>query len=235
MKLKLLKFEKLLTDEDILKEVLEKTRIEYRPFDPGQYLYNLLLQKREKIDIFSDEYLELTYTTLIAWNMNGRGAKLNDFELFKESIRKNKDKINSLKEYKIENLTESEKNIFFETVDDLFMDLDLIGKSWTGKKIKSKIVTFSKTLHFLLPNLFVPIDRRYTLDFFYNNKMVPTHEDIQKNDNKQLEVFKELYELFLKLAKTYDLSKYVDNKWNANIPKIIDNAVIGSSKMVNVD
>ncbi len=231
MKFKPLKFDKLISDKEVFEKTLVKTRNEYRPFDPGQYLYNLLLEKRKKIDTFSDEYLELVYTTLIAWNMNGRGAKLNDFDKFKESIKKNKDKINSLKEYKIENLSEKEIDKFKEITKELFDSLDLVGKSWTGNKIKSKLVTFSKTLHFLLPNIYVPIDRRYTLDFFYSNKMVPTDSNIKKNNEKQIKVFNELFDKFHELATTYNLKGYVDNKWNANIPKIIDNSIIGYGKL----
>jgi len=231
MKFKPLKFQKLISNKSVLEDTLKKTKEYYRPFDPGQYLYNLLLEKRKKMDIFSDEYLELVYTTLIAWNMNGRGAKLNDFSLFKETIRKNKDKLNSLKNYKIEQLNEKEKIEVLKTSEELFNNLDLVGKSWTGNKIKSKLVTFSKTLHFLIPNLFVPIDRKYTLDFFYNDTMVPTHSNNQKNNEKQLEVFREIYEMFCEIAKIYNLKQYLDNKWNTNIPKIIDNAIIGYSKL----
>ncbi len=128
--------------------------------------------------------MELVYTTLISWNMNGRGAKLNDFDLFKETIRNNKSKINSLMNYKIEKLNEKEKADVLRISEELFNNLELVGKSWTGNKIKSKLVTFSKTLHFLIPDLFVPIDRRYTLDFFYDNKMVPTNSNVKKNNEK---------------------------------------------------
>lgn len=234
MKFKPLKFQKLISNKSILEKVIEKTKTDYKPYDPGQYLYNLLLEKRKRIDIFSDEYLELVYTTLIAWNMNGRGAKLNDFNLFKKSIRKNKVKINSLMDYKIEKLDEKQKAEVLKISEELFNNLDLVGISWTGNKIKSKLVTFSKTLHFLIPNLFVPIDRRYTLDFFYSNKMVPTDSENKKNNEKQIKVFNELFGKFCEMIKIYNLKKYIDNKWNTNIPKIIDNAIIGYNKLSRV-
>ena len=227
MKFKLLKFQKLITNKKVLEKVLEKTKEFYRPFDPGSYLYKLLLDKREHLDIFSDEYIELVYTTLIGWNMNGRGAKLNEFNLFKETIKKSKDKIKLLEKYRIEKLTEEEKRKTLEITEQLFKELDLVGKSKRGKKIKSKLVTFSKTLHFILPNLIVPIDRKYTLNFFYSNKMVPTDSNIKKNDEKQIKVFNELYERFYEIATIHNLKKFIDKRWNANIPKIIDNAIIG--------
>ncbi|MBI2044514.1 hypothetical protein HYT23_00495 [Candidatus Pacearchaeota archaeon] len=231
MKLKLNKFQKLISKKELFNEALEKTKKEYRPLDPGQYLYNLLLEKRNKVDIFSDEYLELVYTILIAWNMNGRGAKLNDFDLFKDSIRKNRNKLNYLKRYSIEKLNEKEKNDVLEIIKVLFMELDLVGKNRSGKKIKSKLVTFSKTLHFLLPELIVPIDRRYTLAFFYNNTQVPTKPNSKSNDEKQIEIFNEIYNQFVELARIYHLKQYIDKKWNGNITKVIDNAIIGYSKL----
>jgi hypothetical protein len=230
MKIKLIKFEKLISNKRIFEKSLKKTKEYYRPFDPGNYLYNLLLKKTDKIDLFCDEYLELVYTTLIAWNMNGRGAKLSDINTFKNSIRKNKSDIIKLKKYRIEKLCENNEEIF-EILDSLFEKLDLVEKSWTGKKIKSKLVTFSKTLHFLLPKLIVPIDRRYTLNFFYNNKIVPTDNDIKKNNKKQMKIFKELHLKFYEIGKIYELEKSKDNKWNLNLPKIIDNAIIGYSKL----
>jgi len=231
MKFKPLKFQKLISNKFILEDTLKKTKEYYRPFDPGQYLYNLLLEKRKKMDIFSDEYLELIYTTLISWNMNGRGAKLNDFILFKNSIKEQKSKINSLKKYKIETLNEDNKKRVLEIIDSLFKDLDLVGKSWTGNKIKSKLVTFSKTLHFLLPNLIIPIDRKYTMNFFYGNTDIPTDINIQRNNKKQIEVFNELYGKFCEIAKIYNLKKHLDSQWNRTIPKIIDNAIIGYGRL----
>lgn len=231
MKFKPLKFQKLISNKKILEKALYKTKEYYRLFDPGQYLYNLLLEKRRGMDIFSDEYLELVYTTLIAWNMNRRGAKLNDFALFKNSIREHKEKINLLKRYKLETLNEDNKKKVLEIINSLFRDLDLVGKSWTGNKIKSKLVAFSKTLHFLLPNLIVPIDRKYTINFFYGSIDIPTDMDNQKNNKKQIEVFNELYEKFYEIAKIYNLKRYLDSQWNTSIPKIIDNAIIGYSKL----
>ncbi len=63
MRIKLEKFDKLTSDKEVLENSLTKTKEYYRLFDPGQYLYNLLLNKRKILDIYSDEYLELAYTT----------------------------------------------------------------------------------------------------------------------------------------------------------------------------
>jgi hypothetical protein len=221
MKFKEIKYNKLISNKKIFEDSLKKTKEFYRPLDPGQFLYNLLLEKRRKIDIFSDEYLELVYTTLIAWNMNGRGAKLSEIDKFKKTIRENKKIIKSLEKYKLINL--KEKELVLEKLKILFFNLDLT-------ETKSKIVTFSKTLHFILPELIVPIDRKYTLDFFYNNKQIPTDKNKKKNCEKQFKIFEELFEKFIEISKVYNLNKYLDKIWHVTPTKVIDNAIIGYNK-----
>lgn len=225
MKLKLERFNKLISDQDILKKSLEKTEKEYRALDPGWYLYNLLLDKRKLVDIFSDEYLELIYTTLISWNMNGRGAKLAEIQDFKDSIRSNKPLIISLKGYRLEKLDKDGLTKIVNVLKELFKKLKVV-------QTNSKLVTFSKTLHFLLPELIAPIDRKYTLEFFYRNTMLTTDKDSAKNDEKQFEVFEEIFEKYWELVTDCDLLSYLDDKsWNRTIPKIADNAVIGFVKL----
>jgi len=229
MKLKIERFREL-SKREILEKALSKTKGFYRPFDPGQYLYNLLLDKTDSNEdvnyLFSEECLKLIYTTLIAWNMNGRGARLNEFDEFKNTIRNNKPRINSLRGYKIEELDESDLRYVLRNINILFKDLDLVGKT-KNKKIKSKLVTFSKTMHFLLPELIVPIDRKYTLNFFYNTTQLDTDDNPDKNNEKQIKVFNELFEIFHAFSREHDFKKYIDKEWNRNIPKTIDNAVIG--------
>lgn len=222
MKFKETKFNRLISNKKIFENSLNKTKEFYRPLDPGQYLYNLLLEKRKKKDIFSDEYLELVYTTLIAWNMNGRGAKLSKIDKFKQTLRKNKVQIKSLEKYKLINL--KDKELVLGKLKDLFFNLNLT-------ETKSKIVTFSKTLHFLLPELIVPIDRKYTLDFFYNNKQLPTNKEKKENNEKQFEIFVELFDKFIEISKSYNLNQYLDNIWHVTPTKVIDNAIIGYGKL----
>lgn len=212
MKSNSLEFERLISDRQIIEESLDKTKNDYRPFDPGQYLYNHLLNKRKVLDIYSDEYLELVYTTLIAWNMNSRGAKLAEIDDFKDTIRKRKEGINSLKGYRIEKLDKQKIEEILEVLQNLFDRLNLV-------KTESPLVTFSKTLHFLLPELIVPIDRKYTMTFFYNSQ-IPKRE-------KQFKVFSELFEKFWEISQRHNLNNYLNNTWNRTIPKIIDNMIIG--------
>jgi hypothetical protein len=197
-------------NENNLLSSLTHTDRYYRPYDPGSYLYKKLMEHGTN-DKFTDEFIELIYVTLSAWNMNSRGAKLEAFETFKKSITNNKSKILSLDNVFIENISEKD----FSLLKQLFIDLKL-----TAHK-KPKLITFSKTLHFLLPNLVVPIDRKYTLNFFYGNTNIP------KNDDRQFEIYKTIQLEYSKYSKMFDLNKYQTGIWNKNHTKIMDNMVIG--------
>ena len=211
MKIKEENFNKIISDRTLFEKCLQHTKENYRTYDPGQYLYNLLMDKTNS-DTFSDEYISLIYTTLIAWNMNGRGAKLNNFEEFKKEILSQRKNLELLKGLKIEELNEKDFNKVVDILEEIFKNIKLV-------KTNSPLVTFSKAIHFLLPNLVVPIDRKYTINFFYGNAQL-------QNDN-QFKIFRELFSKFWVLSKKYDLKSYKDPIWNKNTPKILDNAIIG--------
>jgi hypothetical protein len=199
---------------DKLADYLAKTKNNYRPLDPGWYLYKQVLNYKNS-DKFNDEFIELIYVTLSAWNMNSRGARLSDFDKFKSSIKNNRDIITKISNYKIESLPEKEYPFVIQNLKTLFDSLILVYND------KPKLVTFSKTMHFLIPDLIVPIDRKYTLNYFFKNK------NISKNYNRQFIIFEKLFSHFADFSSKTKLKKYEDNSWNGNIPKIIDNIIIG--------
>ena len=96
--------------------------------------------------------------------MNSRGAQLVDINDFKTNLNNYAIDIESLKKYSIEDL--SEKN---DKAEKIFNQLKNLFENLKLTNTKTKLVTFSKTMHFLLPNLIVPIDRKYTLKFFKLN------------------------------------------------------------------
>ena len=161
---------------------------------------------------FSEKFIELAYTTLIAWNMNQRAAKLSDFNTFKRSLLQNKQLIQSLEPYKIQNLSNS--NDLIGTLKLLFDNLQLVADG------KPKLVTFSKTLHYFLPDLLMPIDRAYTITYFYNSTNIP------KAAEQQFQIYWDVFEQFISLATQYNFESHKDISWNRNIPKIIDNIII---------
>jgi len=94
---------------------------------------------------------------------------------------------------------------------------------------KRRIVGVSKILHFLLPDLAMPIDSKFTLDYFYS------YNKIDKDPQAEFNTF---YEVLLNSHKIIDRLRItmeaVDgNGWNTSIPKLIDNAIIGRYQYVS--
>ena len=152
------------------------------------------------------------YDMLVAFQMNSRRAELSDLKDFKKAIKKCADTIQSLAKIKLEKVRETDDS-FKETIGFLFDNLCGLTKT------DASLVTTSKTLHFLLPDLFMPIDRRYTLQFFYGYS--PENE-------KQcfLQVFEQFRQYAQKHHETLKAQVDKNSHWNRNIPKVIDNIII---------
>ncbi len=194
-----------------LEKCINKTNSEYRLFDPGLYLYNLLCNTSQD-EKYKSEYIKLVYTTLVAWGMNSRGAKLSKYDVFEASILDNQSVFERLSINKIEKCTiESIKS----DLKILFKNLNLVRKG------NPKLVTFTKTVHFFLTDLIVPMDRTYTIPFF--------HTSWRSEYIKQFDLLCKMENLFMDFAaNNYEnINKFKDEKWNRNIPKIIDSLVIG--------
>ena len=200
--------------KNLLERSLKKTESSYRPYDPGWYLYREVLNFNK--DKFSKEFIELVYVTLAAWNMNSRGAKLNDFHLFSKTIKDNKKLLLKLENKTIKNIGNTEiENILRE----LFFNFKLV---YEGKPL---LVTFSKFLHFYFPKLLVPIDRTYTLNYFFGHTNIPPKLD------GQFKKFLQIEGEFSGFYKETNLKKYKTNDWNLCETKIMDNMIIGYIKL----
>lgn len=194
----------------------------FRQLTPSIYLYQKIFEKQSKVNyqiekLISDrEFLELIYVTLVSWNMNMRGAKMVDMDTFIESIQGRRKNISQLNDKELHLLSENEFERVLKLAKPLFMGLKVM-------KSKSKIVGVSKTLHFLLPRLFPPMDRKYTMNFFYG------HNNYFNDGNRESDSFSILLREFYKIIKKLDLnSKDVNNVlWNTSVPKLVDNAIIG--------
>ena len=194
----------------------------FRTLTPSIYLYKKIFERQKEVNyqvekLLSDrDFLELLYVTLISWNMNMRGAKMVDVDTFATSIQEFSKNITQLEKKELNLLSENEFEEVLDLIKPLFLGLKVM-------KSKSKIVGVSKTLHFLLPKLLPPMDRRYTMTFFYGH--FNYFNDKQKELNSFLILLREFHKISQKL-KLY--SKDVDNVlWNTTVPKLIDNAIIG--------
>lgn len=164
-------------------------------------------------------------STLEKWNMDQRGAKLASLNSLKESILAHRLGLIKLYQYKLHSITEDRIN--HETKG-------LLKEVFSGLKVmesKRRIVGVSKALHFLLPDLVMPIDSRYTMDFFYGYNKYSNDIEVEFG------TFMELFMKTKKLVRRLDLTQNdVNNEgWNTSLPKLIDNAIIGFYKYLEND
>ena len=188
---------------------------------PSLYFHFRTLEKlrahSSPVDALDDtQYLEYLYATLTAWGlhrMGPGGAKLVGFDTFEKSIREQKGLIKSIERM---SLLELPRKDLEETENRLWRILDLIRVS----ESRTKLVANSKTLHHILPDLMPPIDREYTLAFFYGNKTI---------SGKDEQMFSEIYPRFHEIALECgdSIRAHVGQGFHTSATKVIDNAIVG--------
>ncbi len=156
----------------------------------------------------SDRFIELIYATLAAWNMNCRRAKMLPYAAFKASILDNKSQILQLESFRLDAIPMESTNSIKDLLWEIYEHMKLMHTA-------SKLVSNAKILHFLLPNLVMPMDGKYTLQYFFENT--------DESPRRFLQIFLASHEI----AQKVEFQPYFDTKWDQNAPKIIDNAVMG--------
>src|SRR2546421_6016081 len=84
----------------------------------------------------------------------------------------------------------------------------------------TKIVAGSKALHHVLPDLILPIDREYTIRFFFHHKSLSQGDEI---------AFLEMFPYFHRIAKECrdQIKARTGRGMNTSATKVIDNAIVG--------
>ncbi|GBE19119.1 hypothetical protein BMS3Abin16_01734 [archaeon BMS3Abin16] len=159
-------------------------------------------------------FLEQVYNTVKSWGMNSRAAQMVDIKRFKEGISSNKGLLYQLHKYHLNTLNETDVNEVKKLLGTVFSNLRVM-------EGPSQLVGNSKTLHHLLPDLVPPMDRTYTLTFFYGN----TNLNSDREKEKFLEIFENIYHICLKLK--LNESDLGEGFFDTSIPKLIDNAIVG--------
>jgi hypothetical protein len=227
--MKQININKISESKEVFFQYVDICNKNFRSLTPSIYLYRKIFEKQksagyrvEKL-ILDQEFLELMYVTLVAWGMNTRAAKMVDYDTFIDSIKKFGNSISQLEDKELCLLSEDGLERVLQQLKPIFMGLKVM-------KSKSNIVGVSKTIHFLLPRLVPPMDREYTMNFFYG------HVNYKVGD-KEFVSFVILLQEFYKIARKINLnSEDVDGVlWNTTVPKLIDNAIIGYiSKSIRV-
>jgi len=169
-----------------------------------------------------DEYPEAIFATLTAWGMNrlGGGPKLKDYPDFKNNLLSIADYLEEIRNYNILEIDQI-KN----TIEDIFSKLD-------PSENERNLIAKSKTLHHLNPEIFPPIDRRYTLE------LLTKIEDLNPPPSLNSWSFRNFWNIIVCFKLTIDrlgfelVQNYIDRKiMDTSLTKIIDNAIIGFSDL----
>jgi len=181
-------------------------------------LYDDVLRFPDK-DVCDDGFIELVRKTLVAFGANrgSRGKVLVELPDFTNELKKIVVPIQLLAKHKLETL---ECDELVKTIGRLFDELQIVRSCQ-----KAKLGAFSKTMHFLLPDLFVPMNGEHTLRFYIGH----TPTKYTRDDHKDW--FLQAFEDCRRYAHEHHevLKKQVDagTRWNRSIPKVIDSIIIG--------
>lgn len=193
---------------------------------PSIYFHRKALEWREK-DFLSEKHIEYIYAVLTSWGMHRmgkRGAKMPSFDVFKESVMLHTPILEQMKKLRIETITQEQLDHVLPQVTDVCFQIKAsIGQMVNGLEKRSKIVSSSKVLAHILPDLICPIDRQYTLTFF----QLKIHTEQDEINAFQI-VIRQMWEFFHYYVDVHDLSLY--DPFGGSYPKIFDNMIIAYQK-----
>lgn len=157
-----------------------------------------------------DVFVDSLYATLRAWGIGVRGSRLRPKDDFVASLNSESAVLAVLSQRTIWEARFPEDDVD-KQVWALIERLEIVQND-------AKLVALTKTLHHLLPNLIVPIDRRYTGSFFGWNP-----GQMQYGQRK---LFFEAIGTFNRMAREVDLPSRIGIGWRSAPTKLIDNAII---------
>jgi hypothetical protein len=187
-------------------------------------LYRELIDMHRNRDNFEDlledeTFLKKIYETLGKWNMDQRGAQLASFDDFKKSVGFWKEYLIKLYKYKIYENIDNDITKIDEMLEKVFCNLKVM-------QSRRRIVGVSKALHFLFPDLVMPIDGKFTMSAIYG------YNKFSNDSRKEFINFRQIIMEFIEITDRLQLNQSdVDGEnWNTSVPKLIDNAIIGLMK-----
>jgi hypothetical protein len=97
----------------------------------------------------------------------------------------------------------------------ILRDLDIV--RYKDRPVKRKVVSGTKALHHLLPDLVFPMDNEYTATFF-------EWRDFGVDSEPR---FKHAFRRVAAIARAVAPQSYVGEGWNTSVSKVLDNAIVG--------
>jgi hypothetical protein len=155
--------------------------------------------------------------TLIAWGIGGRASCLVPEAVFAQALASAVPELE-----KLEGLRVDAPDLPASTPDRLRQVIGSLGVV----ENKAKLVAGTKTLHHLLPDLVVPMDRAWTGKFFR------LHPPEWQDPANQRRTFRRVYGQLADVARHVQPSQYETGLgWRTSRTKILDNALIGFCKL----
>lgn len=177
-----------------------------------------------------DRFAEYVYAVLASWGMHRMGpggSKMREFDQFRASLQAVWPTATRLQDKTPGNLTEAD----WSDLKTIFSEIRCMASG-------ASLVGNSKVMAHLMPHLIPPVDREYTLKFLFGNGQFTNGIDVEWK--KLVQVLEGFFypvvrsPLFLEKAETW----LADNdrfRWDTSYLKILDNLVIGYSKMLRAE
>ena len=190
---------------------------------PSLYFHRRALESSNSPNF--SQHLEYIYATLASWGMHrmGKGgSKMQSFQIFKNSLKPLRQRIQRAGEFDYGSMTEAN-----------WQDLEHIFRSINVMASGTILVGNSKVMAHLCPNIVPPIDREYTLFRLKGNK------NIRNDPAYEWTLMREIIEdFFIPVARNQQILTLAENwmsdqekwPWDTSIFKIIDNLLIESRK-----
>ena len=199
---------------------------------PSVYFHQKAIEcARNDKEFLGVRHMEYIYATLVSWGMHRMGPKGAKMPAFKPTFIGEPNFSDSILKY--EKFFRRWKGVSIETIsqtefEDFLRELTTVCFEIQATTLDSRLVSSSKTLAHILPDLVPPIDRQYTLQFFYGTKSHPI------NDNKYgEEVFKKvmtaMYNFYQNPENVKNATDYLNDKGQKfcdSLPKIFDNIIV---------
>ena len=161
-------------------------------------------------------FMEYLYATLPAWGIGGRGnRRLVEFREFKEAIKGVAPDLDHLSSLRIEEIPSAK-------VDSVTCDIWKVIDSLEITDANAKLISGSKAICHLIPDLMMPMDVVYTSKFFGKGNQFGQY-------NRQEPLFRLIFPKLIDIARCIvpKLSKYTRREFDTSIPKTLDNSIIG--------
>jgi len=192
---------------------------------PSWYFHKKALSRLDELGspskaLNDDLFFDYLYAALTAWGlhrMGERGAKLSEPDLIRGSFQKVSHHIERIQGYRISELREDQVSEIADAVSSIIEQLQV-------SATRTQLVAGSKALHHILPKLVPPVDREYTLRFFFGN-----------TTNAGLDRFSPIFSAYCHIAQQQKgriLRRLEEHReWDTSETKVIDSAIVGFQKL----